>query len=878
MKRLSNKGFTLIELLATILIIGVVLGLTTYGVISSVNKAKDQSVTLSIKNIKESARTYSGEYTDDTWKKSNTSNNIYFCVTIEELINKGLLDENATSVEDKNIKLNDFIAVTKDNITKVITKEEVLTSSTVNKEAYEYCTGNIKPEDIVKVPSLKNSKTYTDTITSEYEDAVFRTSDNATPNITKRECGYSKTSGGNYTYTDTNSNNCTFSGLKQNDTYYIKVCMTSEYGSVACTNPSKMTTKSVLVPTIAKSTDTSIKITYNDTNIIDGSSLHYFKSSINAVSDRAVVNCSITNEDGSCTGTSTTTIEKDILYKVSDKEVTLTYSQSGTITINAETRDRSDNSKSVTKTFSSYKITFNKGNADTINNQTNNIEKLCIANKGASCNITSPTIEKKNYNILGWNTSSSATSSTWSANTSKSINKDETYYPIVKPQTFTISYNSNGGSGTMSSQTITYGQSATIKANTFTKTGYTFVGWTTNSDGSTDDKYNWTGFSGTWVYGNGQYGIANNQLKLYARWRKNKVTIKFSVNGGTLKSGSTFSVNSNGIIKNNGSDLLMTLSYNDTISSNGLPDYNNTGYVNVVRDGYIGVNNAEWKCLSGNCTNSAYSHTTSTYKASDFCNINNGDCTITLGVNWESYSVVNDYRCNGSDYYYITTCRGTKCNYTRKNCDYVTGTIAWSSLKYCSTETINGERCLGSDTYYITTCTAAICNYTKKNGASASGTVDRCNLKSASSCVTTKTMYINAISGLNCRTGPGSAYDVKTAYSCGLPVKVNKNPTNGWYYVTSDSCYASGDYLVDDISKANCSSGSSGGTSGGSSGSGKGYIAACSCNTNADCGESGTEVKVWCNKSMPSYDKSMPGKYLCNWRPRGAGGVASCLG
>ena len=168
MKRLSNKGFTLIELLATILIIGVVLGLTTYGVISSVNKAKDQSVTLSIKNIKESARTYSGEYTDDTWKKSNTSNNIYFCVTIEELINKGLLDENATSVEDKNIKLNDFIAVTKDNITKVITKEEVLTSSTVNKEAYEYCTGNIKPEDIVKVPSLKNSKTYTDTITSEY--------------------------------------------------------------------------------------------------------------------------------------------------------------------------------------------------------------------------------------------------------------------------------------------------------------------------------------------------------------------------------------------------------------------------------------------------------------------------------------------------------------------------------------------------------------------------------------------------------------------------------------------------------------------------------------------------------------------------------------
>ena len=36
MQKLSNKGFTLIELLATILIIGLVLGLTTYGIISSV--------------------------------------------------------------------------------------------------------------------------------------------------------------------------------------------------------------------------------------------------------------------------------------------------------------------------------------------------------------------------------------------------------------------------------------------------------------------------------------------------------------------------------------------------------------------------------------------------------------------------------------------------------------------------------------------------------------------------------------------------------------------------------------------------------------------------------------------------------------------------
>ena len=59
MKKLSNKGFTLIELLATILIIGLVLGLTTYGIISSVKSAKIEGSKLTLAGIKESARTLS---------------------------------------------------------------------------------------------------------------------------------------------------------------------------------------------------------------------------------------------------------------------------------------------------------------------------------------------------------------------------------------------------------------------------------------------------------------------------------------------------------------------------------------------------------------------------------------------------------------------------------------------------------------------------------------------------------------------------------------------------------------------------------------------------------------------------------------------------
>ena len=108
-------------------------------------------------------------------------------------------------------------------------------------------------------------------------------------------------------------------------------------------------------------------------------------------------------------------------------------------------------------------------------------------------------------------------------------------------QGYTISYNSNGGTGSMASDVVKMGGTATIKANEFTKKGYTFAGWTTKSDG-TDDGYGWTGWSGTWDYVDGQYGIANNTLKLYARWTPKSYTISYNSNGGSGCSSSSKTV------------------------------------------------------------------------------------------------------------------------------------------------------------------------------------------------------------------------------------------------------------------------------------------------------------------------------------------------
>lgn len=77
--------------------------------------------------------------------------------------------------------------------------------------------------------------------------------------------------------------------------------------------------------------------------------------------------------------------------------------------------------------------------------------------------------------------------------------------------TYTINYNANGGSGTTSSSTCTVGSSCSIRANSFTKTGYSFVGWSMSSTGVP-----------TYSSGNSVTNLASDgkSVTLYAIWAK----------------------------------------------------------------------------------------------------------------------------------------------------------------------------------------------------------------------------------------------------------------------------------------------------------------------------------------------------------------------
>jgi len=88
-------------------------------------------------------------------------------------------------------------------------------------------------------------------------------------------------------------------------------------------------------------------------------------------------------------------------------------------------------------------------------------------------------------------------------------------------QTYTVSFNANGGSGTMTSQSITKNTSANLKANSFTRTGYTFAGWATTAGGSVS------------YVDSASYSIGSSNVTLYAVWSANNNTLTFDSNNGS---------------------------------------------------------------------------------------------------------------------------------------------------------------------------------------------------------------------------------------------------------------------------------------------------------------------------------------------------------
>jgi len=135
-----------------------------------------------------------------------------------------------------------------------------------------------------------------------------------------------------------------------------------------------------------------------------------------------------------------------------------------------------------------------------------------------------------------------------------------------------VLFDANGGSGTMKPKEYTIGENITLPKNTFTRTGYSFVGWNTEADGSGATYEDKTMF------------VLIQDMVLYAQWQKDQaaLTLKdvaatekkltasaaLTINGETVKGkkvtftveGKTYTVktNKNGVAKLTVKNLKLT--------------------------------------------------------------------------------------------------------------------------------------------------------------------------------------------------------------------------------------------------------------------------------------------------------------------------------
>ena len=168
-----------------------------------------------------------------------------------------------------------------------------------------------------------------------------------------------------------------------------------------------------------------------------------------------------------------------------------------------------DNGKSATKNVSfsvsvpawtSYAIKYNaNGGGGAPGNQTK------WKDQTLKLSTTKPT--RTGYSFLGWSTSSSATSATYSAGGSYTSNAAVTLYAVWKANTYTVKYNANGGTGAPGNQTKTYGKTLTLSNTKPTRTNYTFKGWGTSASATTV------------AYAAGGSYTANAAVTLYAVWQ-----------------------------------------------------------------------------------------------------------------------------------------------------------------------------------------------------------------------------------------------------------------------------------------------------------------------------------------------------------------------
>ena len=143
---------------------------------------------------------------------------------------------------------------------------------------------------------------------------------------------------------------------------------------------------------------------------------------------------------------------------------------------------------------------------------------------GESMTVAENGFTRNDYTFTGWNTQADGKGTAYKPGDSFTLTETDTvlYAQWSKnaPAQVNVSYDANGGTGTMESITGDVGSKIVIEQNGFARSGYTFTGWNTQADGK-----------GTAYKAGDSFTLADKDTVLYAQWSKNSGSAGTGTNG-----------------------------------------------------------------------------------------------------------------------------------------------------------------------------------------------------------------------------------------------------------------------------------------------------------------------------------------------------------
>ena len=242
--------------------------------------------------------------------------------------------------------------------------------------------------------------------------------------------------------------------------------------------------------TVYKGNWASFKLLGVDTSNVTSSSKTYTVNSGQTI-DVDWYGASTSTSGSESSGYITTTTYDSSCYNMV-KATSLTYPGGGSDSLNAVSGGKyypANSMGSSSSTTYYFKVAYNANGGSGAPSTT---DGGTSSSSSKNVTLSSTTPSRSGYTFLGWSTSSSATSASYSAGSSYSFSYGiTTLYAVWQANSYTcyLYFNANGGSGAPSTLSYTgistSNHGFTIPSTTPTKSGVTFVGWSTSSSAST---------------------------------------------------------------------------------------------------------------------------------------------------------------------------------------------------------------------------------------------------------------------------------------------------------------------------------------------------------------------------------------------------------